>query len=66
MNAFLLNIGLETLPLRMRRHCENSLRVATYLNAYEFVIYDFLDRLYESRRARERKKAKNGTLAKVE
>lgn len=30
-NAFLLNIGLETLHLRMARHCENALKVAEYL-----------------------------------
>ena len=30
-NAFLLNIGLETLHLRMPRHCENALKVAEYL-----------------------------------
>ncbi len=30
-NAFLLNLGLETLHLRMARHCENALRVAEYL-----------------------------------
>lgn len=31
MNSFLLNIGLETLHLRMPRHCENALKVATWL-----------------------------------
>ncbi|MBO7407909.1 MAG: O-acetylhomoserine aminocarboxypropyltransferase/cysteine synthase [Clostridia bacterium] len=30
-NAFLLNIGLETLCLRMERHCANGLAVAQYL-----------------------------------
>ena len=30
-NAFLLNLGLETLHLRMRRHCENAQKVAEYL-----------------------------------
>ena len=30
-NAFLLNIGLETLHLRVPRHCENALKVAKYL-----------------------------------
>lgn len=30
-NAFLLNIGLETLHLRMQRHCENAQKVAEYL-----------------------------------
>ena len=32
-NAFLLNQGLETLHLRMRRHCENAQRVAEFLQA---------------------------------
>ncbi len=32
-NAFLLNIGLETLHLRMARHCENALKVAQYLKS---------------------------------
>lgn len=31
MNAFLLNVGLETLHLRMQRHCENAQKVAEYL-----------------------------------
>lgn len=30
-NAFLLNLGLETLAIRMERHCSNALAVATYL-----------------------------------
>ena len=30
-NAFLLNLGLETLPLRMERHCGNAQKVAEYL-----------------------------------
>jgi len=30
-NAFLLNLGLETLAIRMERHCSNALSVATYL-----------------------------------
>ena len=30
-NAFLLNVGLETLHLRVPRHCENALKVATFL-----------------------------------
>ena len=31
--AFLLNGGLETLDLRIRRHSENALRVARYLES---------------------------------
>ena len=30
-NAFLLNVGLETLHLRVERHCENAKKVAEYL-----------------------------------
>ncbi len=31
-NSFLLNLGLETLHLRMPRHCDNALRVAQFLH----------------------------------
>ncbi len=31
-NSFLLNIGLETLALRVRKHCDNAARVAEYLS----------------------------------
>lgn len=33
-NAFLLNVGLETLHLRMPRHCENALAVAKHLQKH--------------------------------
>ena len=36
-NCFLLNVGLETLPLRVERHCYNAQKVAEYLNAHEKV-----------------------------
>lgn len=32
MNAFLINLGLETLHLRMERHSENALKAAQFLN----------------------------------
>ncbi|QRM54986.1 O-acetylhomoserine aminocarboxypropyltransferase [Sinorhizobium sp. BG8] len=32
-NAFLLLTGIETLPLRMQRHCDNALAVARWLKA---------------------------------
>ena len=41
-SAFLLNLGLETLPVRMKQYCENALAVAKYLEsspAVESVIY---------------------------
>ena len=36
-NAFQFLQGLETLPLRMERHCENALKVAHYLKAHNCV-----------------------------
>ena len=38
-NAFLINIGLETLALRMKRHCENALAVAEYLSKHPKVTW---------------------------
>ena len=38
-NAFLLNVGLETLHLRVPRHCENALKVASYLKSREDVAW---------------------------
>ncbi len=39
MNAFLTNVGLETLHLRMARHCENAQKVADYLKNHEKVAW---------------------------
>ena len=36
-SSFLIMQGLETLCLRMERHCENALKVAKYLSAHEKV-----------------------------
>ena len=38
-NSFILNLGLETLPLRVERHCENALAAAKYLQAHEKVAW---------------------------
>lgn len=38
-NAFLLNIGLETLHLRVPRHCQNAQRIAEFLEADERVAW---------------------------
>ncbi len=35
--AYLLNLGLETLPLRMERHCANAMAVAKFLSESELV-----------------------------
>ncbi|ASY55947.1 O-acetylhomoserine sulfhydrylase [Sinorhizobium sp. CCBAU 05631] len=36
-NAFLIQTGVETLPLRMQRHCDNALAVAAWLQRQEKV-----------------------------
>ena len=45
-NAFILNLGLESLHVRMKRHCENGLSVAKYLQSDDrisWVIYPGLE-----------------------
>lgn len=65
-NSFLLNLGLETLHLRVPRHCENATRVAEYLKGRKevaWVSYPGLkgDRYYE----RAQKYMPNGTCGVV-
>ncbi len=38
-NAFYLNMGLETLPLRMKQHCANALEVAKFLKGHDKVAW---------------------------
>ena len=52
MNAFILNLGLESLHVRVKRHCENGFAVAKFLsqhNKIEFVNYPGLpgDKYYD-------------------
>lgn len=45
-DAFLLNLGLETLPVRIEKHCRNAEKVAEFLNnsdKIEFVNYPTLE-----------------------
>ncbi len=65
-NAFLINLGLETLHLRMPRHCENALKVAQYLKSNDkiaWVTYPGLegDKYYE----RAKKYMPNGTCGVI-
>lgn len=39
MNAFLILTGIETLPLRMQRHCDSALKVATWLKQHADVTW---------------------------
>jgi O-succinylhomoserine sulfhydrylase len=44
-NAWVLSKSLETLPVRVDKHCDNALKVATFLEAHKnvnFVKYPFL------------------------
>ena len=36
-SAFILNLGLESLPFRMKQHCANAQQIAEYLNGHEKV-----------------------------
>ena len=66
MNAYLLNVGLETLPLRMARHCENALAVARFLKGHpkvSWVRYPGLEGAPYYERAR--KYLPNGTCGVV-
>ena len=65
-NAFYINLGLESLHVRMKRHCENGQAVAEYLNSHpkiEWVRYCGLkgDQNYE----RGRKYLPNGSCGVV-
>ena len=39
MNAYLLNLGLESLAVRMQRHCENAMKVARFLEENDNVAW---------------------------
>lgn len=49
INAFLLNLGLETLHLRVPRHCENAMKVAEFLQNHEKVAWVDYPGLKESK-----------------
>ena len=39
MNAYMLNLGLESLHVRMQRHCANGMAVAEFLESHPKVAY---------------------------
>ncbi len=65
-NAFLLNVGLETLHLRMPRHCSNALTVAKWLSENPHVAWvnypDLPDNKYH---ALQQKYMPNGTCGVI-
>ena len=64
-NAFLCNMGLETLPVRMERHCSNALKLAEHLQKHEkvsWVNYPFLKDSPEYERAQKYLRGGSGVL----
>ena len=39
MSSYILNLGLESLHVRMKRHCENGLKIAQYLESNEKIAW---------------------------
>ena len=65
-NCFLLNIGLETLHLRVPRHCENALKIAEFLEANENVAWvNYPDLPNDKYHALQQKYMPNGTCGVV-
>ncbi len=65
MNAFLTNVGMETLHVRMDRHCENALKLATFLESHpnvSWVNYPGLQSHKHFNRAQEYLKGASGVL----
>ena len=65
-NAFLTNLGAETLALRMERHSENALKVAKFLEGHdkvEWVRYPFLESSPSYENAKKYLKAGSGVIS---
>jgi len=61
-NAFLLNLGLETLHLRVPRHCENAKKVAEFLQNHEKVAWvEYADLENSKYHELQKKYCPNGT-----
>lgn len=65
-DAFLLNVGLESLHLRMARHCENAKKVANYLKSHEKITWVNCPMLEDDKQyAKAQKYMPNGTCGVV-
>ena len=64
-NSFLLNIGLETLHLRVPRHCENAQKVAEYLQSREDVAWVYPGLENDKYHALAQKYMPNGTCGVI-
>ena len=64
--AFLLNVGLESLHLRVARHCENAKKVANYLKSHEKIAWVNCPMLEDDKQyAKAQKYMPNGTCGVV-
>ena len=65
-DAFLLNVGLESLHLRVARHCENAKKVAEYLKNHDKITWVNCARLEDDKQyAKAQKYMPNGTCGVV-
>lgn len=65
-DAFLLNVGLESLHLRVARHCENARKVANYLKSHEKIAWVNCPMLEDDKQyAKAQKYMPNGTCGVV-
>lgn len=65
-DAFLLNVGLESLHLRVARHCENAKKVANYLKSHEKIAWVNCPMLEDDKQyAKAQKYMQNGTCGVV-
>ena len=65
-DAFLLNVGLESLHLRVARHCENAKKVANYLKSHEKIAWVNCPMLEDDKQyAKAQKYMRNGTCGVV-
>ena len=65
-DAFLLNVGLESLHIRVARHCENAKKVANYLKSHEKIAWVNCPMLEDDKQyAKAQKYMPNGTCGVV-
>lgn len=65
-DAFLLNVGLESLHLRVARHCENAKKVANYLKSHKKIAWVNCPMLEDDKQyAKAQKYMPNGTCGVV-
>ena len=65
-DAFLLNVGLESLHLRVARHCENAKKVANYLKSHEKIAWVNCPMLEDDKQyAKAQKYMPNGTCGVI-